>query len=1464
MNPILQRHALLGFPAAAFGAWMLVLASAIAASPALAAASGPGNVRALPSSPGAIRFVVDVPEPVLEPAREGARTMRLTVDGYEGVAPQGHPLLPERVVTVAVPPAGEVTVSASATAPEVLDDVRLTRAPFTPQGRASEQGKAEALAESMAESMAEAGGSIQGGPPPLAAGVHARLIEVGWMRNQRVARIAITPADYDPTVRRLSISHRIEVEVVVSGTPSPTAGSASVVSRPAEDPDPFEHIYEATLVNYAQGREWRREARSGGRTAGFTLRDAATMRAAGIVPNTSIYAGRQWIKLAVDSSGFYKVRFAELRNLALFGGSTTTPLDSLRLYTWPGFPVLPEASYCDSCDYREVAMGFVQVTANDTLDHNQEYLYFYALGASDWASIYDPARPDTTFINHPYESTNYYYLTIGTPALEESVTAKRIKTESGDPAGATGLEVTPATFDARLHYEVDAQYWPNPWPNPRFKSDLFWERWYWQNVEAGRPAFLTSADAPGVDEAQPSRMRMRAWGVTDLFFRKSFGITDHYLDVTLNGQAFPRRNWNGLWAQTFDTTLVGLVSPSNTLSLRVPDITDPNPGYDARRVDVSALAWFDLFYARRFEPVADALAFDSPAAGGSYLYRIGPFSPGLGSPPRLFDVTDPLAPMEILGGSFANDTLTILRVESGLRRYRVIPDTRIEQLTIASVFMAPSSSLNNLRAAPGPGRPGADYLVIYYDGFAAAAESLAVWRRSRLPLLGASGPYETATVPISAVYDQFSGGRTDPGAIRNFLRAAFFNWAAPPSFVTLFGDASYDFKNIGGYAPEGLPGTLLPAYEGGYVEFLASQYATDDWMLNVDNAVTVIPDFIGGRIPAGDAVSAMAFVRDKLLPYERTAPLGEWRNRVMLIADDHIQVGQPGDVDPLGWLHMQQTASLDTAVTPDHIDRAYVYLHTYPTGPNVTKPGAKADVLKNLNDGVVMWNYIGHGSPFKISDESVFIDADAGSLTNTTRPGLFVAASCDVGKFHDPSVQSLGERLVMNPGGGCIAVVSATELAFSGENAELNKTLYRYIFDRDTVALGTGQYHLSISEALLAAKTGSANNQKYQVMGDAATRLTIPRHWVELTLRDGAGNPVDTLRRGGIFRFDGRVLDRPGGTLVPFTGSAAVLIEDSAPIDTTFACNPACSRVRYPFRAAPAFRGDARVLGGTFTGQFVVPLDAVLGLRGRVRGYASGDAAGIGTATDGVGSNDFSLISGTAPAGDEEGPRIGLSFAGGSTSVRPDAQLRIDLSDPHGILITGHTTQNGIIVTIDDNSNTRVDVTSSFRNSANSYQAGTASFTLPGLATGPHNIRVSAADNLASGINAAQHRSSAGIDFQVSAVPPLTVQRAFLFPNPTRSGGPGGGGRFVIDAPGDSVNVLLHLYTVSGRLIRTLKAFGGLGQIQIPWDGLDAEGDRLANGTYLFMVQANGREADGTSGARSRAVGQGRVVVVGR
>jgi hypothetical protein len=143
-------------------------------------------------------------------------------------------------------------------------------------------------------------------------------------------------------------------------------------------------------------------------------------------------------------------------------------------------------------------------------------------------------------------------------------------------------------------------------------------------------------------------------------------------------------------------------------------------------------------------------------------------------------------------------------------------------------------------------------------------------------------------------------------------------------------------------------------------------------------------------------------------------------------------------------------------------------------------------------------------------------------------------------------------------------------------------------------------------------------------------------------------------------------------------------------------------------------------------------------------------------------------------------------------------------------------------------------------------------------------VSVSAADNLAAGLSAGLHRSRTSLDFTVVDQPDLRIARAYLFPNPAESRSGGGGGQFVVDAPGDSVNALLRIYTASGRLIRTLTRFGGLGQVQVPWDGLDEEGQSLANGVYFFRVHINPRDPDGTSSPRQKADADGRFVILNR
>ena len=161
---------------------------------------------------------------------------------------------------------------------------------------------------------------------------------MGWLRNQRVARIAILPADYDPVGRRLEIARRIEVEVTVAApAPALAGGSPGPSGRPAEELDPFERIYAGVLVNYEQGKAWRRAAGTGypsGRANAGLAGIAAPAGPLKVATGDTVYAGRQWIKLAVSAPGVYKVDYGTLRNLRPFAGGAVVRSDDLRLYTW--------------------------------------------------------------------------------------------------------------------------------------------------------------------------------------------------------------------------------------------------------------------------------------------------------------------------------------------------------------------------------------------------------------------------------------------------------------------------------------------------------------------------------------------------------------------------------------------------------------------------------------------------------------------------------------------------------------------------------------------------------------------------------------------------------------------------------------------------------------------------------------------------------------------------------------------------------------------------------------------------------------------------------------------------------------------------------------------------------------------------------------------------------------------------
>ena len=64
----------------------------------------------------------------------------------------------------------------------------------------------------------------------------------------------------------------------------------------------------------------------------------------------------------------------------------------------------------------------------------------------------------------------------------------------------------------------------------------------------------------------------------------------------------------------------------------------------------------------------------------------------------------------------------------------------------------------------------------------------------------------------------------------------------------------------------------------------------------------------------------------------------------------------------------------------------------------------------------------------------------------------------------------------------------------------------------------------------------------------------------------------------------------------------------------------------------------------------------------------------------------------------------------------------------------------------------------------------------------------------------------------------------------------------------------IDVFTVGGRLIRTIDGIrGSTGPNQVHWDGRDQQGDKLANGVYLYRVHAT---SEAYRGDKAEAIGR--------
>ena len=252
-----------------------------------------------------------------------------------------------------------------------------------------------------------------------------------------------------------------------------------------------------------------------------------------------------------------------------------------------------------------------------------------------------------------------------------------------------------------------------------------------------------------------------------------------------------------------------------------------------------------------------------------------------------------------------------------------------------------------------------------------------------------------------------------------------------------------------------------------------------------------------------------------------------------------------------------------------------------------------------MQEGALMFDYSGHGSPDQLSHAQLLVTADF-NVSSGGRLPLWVMASCEICPF-DALQDDIGRTAVLNPNGGAILMICAARSVYSNYNKELNISLTKHLFETDDsgrlITMGEALRRTKVDMVTAAPgtamKDASMNKLKYVLLGDPALALAAPTGLVRLDSINGKaikeGDPLVQLKAGSLARFSGSVVGLNGDVDATFNGLVTATVADR---EETITCNNydgASKAITYQDRPNVIFEGSNRVSEGRFSITMRVP-----------------------------------------------------------------------------------------------------------------------------------------------------------------------------------------------------------------------------------------------------------------------------------
>jgi Peptidase family C25 len=1032
-------------------------------------------------------------------------------------------------------------------------------------------------------------------------------------------------------------------------------------------------------------------------------------------------------------------------------------------------------------DLQELA---IYISGNDNSFNDGEYLLFFGQGTNRW--IFNDSTESFDFQHHNYSDTAYYFLTSG------SEQGKKIS-KVVEPSQSENYSSSES--DALIIHEAD-------------EVNIISSGREWFEPISVSNGININHDFTDIITSEPIKIEIRvaARASISTIFRL---YDEELLKKSIQVQSVNLFNYTGTHFQIADSsfsTLSGSASPKYKINF----YNNGEPG---------AKGWLDYvkIHGRKTNHYTGKITqyTDYRSIGQGRITRFSIQSPI--NDVIIWNVSDPLNTTQIQY-SKTGDKITFKSNTDDLKTFIAFSSTNL--LTpIINPGILPNQDLHTSDPA--------DMIIITHPLFRSYAEKLANIHLNNSGLI-------SQVVTTEQIYNEFSGGIPDICAIRNFVRLKYQNQKGsmqPLKYLLLFGDGSYENKTL----PPDNP-NFIPTYQSQNSNVIVSSFTSDDFygLLDDDEGEAEgLVDVGIGRLPASDTTQA-GILLSKIISYLDPANMGDWKNVINITADDEDGNTHMYDAEGLA-------STLQNKAPSFNIEKIYLDAFKQTTSVNgQSYPDVNRAINDRINEGCLIFNYVGHGSENGLSHERVIKTDDINSWSNKGKLPLFITATCEFSRFDDIDINiitreltgkpSAGEMVLMNKEGGGIALMSTTRVVYSAPNHFLNNNIFNSAFDRDESGNS-----LRLGDIIRLAKNNSGsgyNKRNFTLLGDPAVRLAYPWHGKVIT--DSINNVsvfdnIDSLQALSLITVAGHIENNNGDLLDTFNGVVSPKVYDKASKITTLA-NDGGQTMVFNLINNIIFSGKTMAKNGRFHFTFIVPRDIDYSYgTGKISYYANNFNEDMNGDFSGITVGGFSNIA----LFDTVGPEIKLFMndtlfrTGGITDNNP--KLLAIIKDAGGINTTGSGIGHDLTGYLDNDPNKSFLLNSYFENDFDNYMTGKINYSLSGLSGGEHYLTLKAWDNY-------NNSSVETIIFIVETGDNFVLKNLLNYPNPflreTNI-------RAEHNRPDATFDVTLNIFNLNGRIIKIIKTkipATGYTTPPIVWNGCENGGNRVGKGIYPYTI----------------------------